>query len=765
MYIHNFSSSVSSVCFENTLHTGQGNKLVEKQLGLKILYTNTDYLPNKLEEIETFVHQNNIDIVALVETLDKRIPVIEQTNINFILPGFTTFQKNQGRGLCLFVKENLSVNRLEDLENLFDKSIFCKISNEHDHFILGIQYRSPSSIEADNKNLIEQTNFVANKCLSSNEKLILVGDYNFKKINWSEENCSVRNDDDDDEQFELHKMSKIKYDEKFLCCTQKNYLTQFVEQPTHHKPNTKPSLIDLILSNHPDFINNVLHNPPFGLSHHQVLTFNVNMSCPKNIANSTKKYLFHKGDFESIRNQLNQTDWDQVMGEHDDVDSCWENFVNVFVPLCNRSIPTKTFKQNKPKRNFNPPASLLQLFDLKRKAFKLSKKYPTTENEIFYIYMRDRVNTELRKANKIKELEVAKNGKTNPKALFQYVSSKTKPKENVPNLHTPEGKLTNTNEEKAQILNDFFGSVFTKEGNSDLPDCNIDVQIPLSKINISEDDIFKVLKGLNVNKSPGPDLIHPRILREFASELSYPIKRLFDKSLVHGKIPQSWKTAEVRPIHKKGARDIPDNYRPVSLTSVVCKILESFIRNALYDHLLSNNLLSPHQYGFCKGRSTVTQLLATINDWMVSLDSKTPVDAVYLDFSKAFDSVPHKRLLYKLHNYGIRGKLLEWIEDFLTDRTQYVSVNNKNSNLIKVTSGVPQGSVLGPALFIYLINDLPTQTDCKLKIFADDSKIYQNIVSPEDQAKLQVGIDALVEWSRRWLMNFNITVKSVRFFT
>ena len=152
--------------------------------------------------------------------------------------------------------------------------------------------------------------------------------------------------------------------------------------------------------------------------------------------------------------------------------------------------------------------------------------------------------------------------------------------------------------------------------------------------------------------------------------------------------------------------------------------------------MISNKLLSPQQYGFCEGRSTVTQLLATINDWMTCLDSKVPVDAVYLDFSKAFDSVPHRRLLHKLHEYGIRGMLLEWIKDFLSDRTQFVSINNERSSHIKVTSGVPQGSVLGPTLFIYYINDLPEKTDCKVKIFADDSKVYQELRSPEDQAKL-----------------------------
>ena len=147
----------------------------------------------------------------------------------------------------------------------------------------------------------------------------------------------------------------------------------------------------------------------------------------------------------------------------------------------------------------------------------------------------------------------------------------------------------------------------------------------------------------------------------------------------------------------------------------------------------SDTLLSEDQFGFCQGRSCSLQLLVTINDWLGCLDSKVPVDAAYLDFKKAFDSVPHKRLLTKLKGYGINGKVLGWVEDFLKNRMQYVSINGKSSEKSPVTSGVPQGSVLGPTLFIYFINDLPDEVKCNLKIFADDTKAYSVINSVQDQ--------------------------------
>ena len=211
----------------------------------------------------------------------------------------------------------------------------------------------------------------------------------------------------------------------------------------------------------------------------------------------------------------------------------------------------------------------------------------------------------------------------------------------------------------------------------------------------------------------------------------------------------------MRPIFKKGIKSKPGNYRPVSLTSVVCKLFEGFIRNALYEHFVANHLLSEHQFGFCKGRSCVTQLLVTINEWMDKLDNNKPVDAAYLDFRKAFDTVPHKRLISKLRGYGVEGRLLDWIQDFLSDRSQYVSVNGHCSESVPVTSGVPQGSVLGPTLFIYFINDLPLVTNLPMNIFADDTKAFNKAESREDQLKMQEAIDAMVQWTKIWLLEFN----------
>ena len=223
------------------------------------------------------------------------------------------------------------------------------------------------------------------------------------------------------------------------------------------------------------------------------------------------------------------------------------------------------------------------------------------------------------------------------------------------------------------------------------------------------------------------------------------------------KLPVEWKHANVSAIFKKGKRTAPQNYRPVSLTSVVCKVLESLIRDSIVNHMSENNLFSPKQFGFLAGRSTVLQLLKVLDIWTKILDQGGCIDVIYCDFMKAFDKVPHRRLLYKLEKYGITGNTLGWIESFLFDRTQLVTINNEKSGRAPVTSGIPQGSVLGPLLFVIYINDLPevVDKDSYVFLFADDTKVSREIKSMRDKEILQNDIKNLLSWSDKWLLRFH----------
>ena len=219
----------------------------------------------------------------------------------------------------------------------------------------------------------------------------------------------------------------------------------------------------------------------------------------------------------------------------------------------------------------------------------------------------------------------------------------------------------------------------------------------LVDLSITKEGVERILNTMDTSKSPGPDGLHPRSLAEMAEQLAEPFQALFSTSLEEGILPQGWKDGNVTPIFKKGKEHQPGNYRPVSLTSIPCRVMEKLMRNEIMEHLINNNLLSKFQHGFIKARSCTTQLLAVLDDWTDVIEQGENVDAIYLDYAKAFDTVPHKRLLAKLSEYGIGGKLLKWIAAFLEGRRQRVIVNGSKSSWSRVTSGIPPRQCPGTA--------------------------------------------------------------------
>ena len=246
-----------------------------------------------------------------------------------------------------------------------------------------------------------------------------------------------------------------------------------------------------------------------------------------------------------------------------------------------------------------------------------------------------------------------------------------------------------------------------------------------------------------------------RLLKEYASELAPALTLIFQASLDQSALPAAWKHAWVTLIFKKGERARPSNYRPISLTCIACKCLEHIIHSNIMDHLDNNAMLSDFQHGFRKKRSCNTQLIQTVHDLAKCLHDGEQIDAVLLDFSKAFDKVPHARLESKLNYYGIRENTLQWIKCFLSQRSQQVVLDGKTSASAPVTSWVPQGSVPGPLLFLCYINDLPSCVSSTPHLFADDCHLYRRINSPADAVILQQDLDRLQKWEADWLMQFN----------
>ena len=339
---------------------------------------------------------------------------------------------------------------------------------------------------------------------------------------------------------------------------------------------------------------------------------------------------------------------------------------------------------------------------------------------------------------------------SNPKKLWSFVKAKKCDSSGFSPLRK-DGVAHSDPQVKASILNDQFASAFTEEDTSTLPSLG---PSPFSEVPAFEIGIEGV-KGLKPHKASGPDNIPTRFLKEAANELAPALGLIFSASLIQGYVPDDWKTADVTPIFKKGDRSTPSNYRPISLTAVCCKVMEHILHSQVMQHLDHHNILSDSQHGFRKKRSCESQLILTIQDLASSLEDGEQIDAVLLDFSKAFDKVPHQRLLLKLQHYGIRGHLLSWIESFLTGRSQKVLVEGKSSSSVPVASGVPQGTVLGPMLFLLYINDLPDNVSSTTRLFADDSLLYRRISTEEDRRILQEDLSRLEAWEKDWQMSFN----------
>ena len=539
----------------------------------------------------------------------------------------------------------------------------------------------------------------------------------------------------------------------FLDALRDAYLIQHIDMPTRYRHGQKPHILDLLLTSEDNMIDNVEYQAGLGLSDHIVITCNLQVRS-LNRKKVEPRFRYHKGDYQMMNQNILAMDWESELNPLT-ADKSWTLFTSVLNDQMKSHIPTSVPSKDK-RRKIWMTREATAKHKRKQQAWK---QYQHTGERIDYIRATTEKNeftTLTRNLCRDFERKLAGNLKNNPKDFWRYCKSKLKNKTGLGDIRTEEGNLTSDDLEKADILNRYFTSVFTREDTVHIPPMSKRLESgSLTEIVITPDLVEKKLSKLKVCKSAGPDGFHPRILNELSSSIKEPLWMIFQKSLLEGRLPEVWKNAHITPIHKKGSKTTPGNYRPVSLTSVIGKVMESTIRDQLVRHMMENNLFCDAQHGFVPGRSCMTQLLITLELWSELLDGGDPVDVIYLDFRKAFDTVPHRRLLKKLEAYGIKGGLLTWIENFLSGRKQRVVVNGKLSSWADILSGIPQGSVLGPILFVIFINDLPDEVLCTAKIFADDAKLFRGIRSPEDRMLLQDDLNRLVEWSQRWQMGFN----------
>ena len=564
--------------------------------------------------------------------------------------------------------------------------------------------------------------------------IVLCGDFNLPHINWSTVTpdlsspaanllCSIVND---------------------------NFLTQVVNFPTR-----QDNVLDLVLVNHTSIISCVHPVDSLPATDHEAIYFELNAVPQTRQKHVRYLYNYHKADIDLLCNTLHHVPWNCISSS--DVEDAWTLWKDMFFGAVDVAVPKVRWKRPKMKHWFS--YDTIHLIRLKRRLYNRMIKSPTSDViRSRYKHMSNLVRSRTRKDTEDYISTLSRSYFVSPKPFWRWLNSfKGRHTPIPPLLHRDNHIIDDTS--KAEAFNAYFGSVFTVDDGSDIPKLRKDLSFQPSIIRFIKFDVEEVyneLQNLNCNKACGPDLLPARLLKMTAEFIAPSLAQIFQLSLSSGKLPLDWTSANIVPIHKKGDKQLTANYRPISLTSIVVKIMERIIHRQLVCALEEHNLLSDCQFGFRHKRSTVSLLLQAVHDWAGSLDRRNSTHCLFLDLAKAFDSVSHPCLLLKLEALGITDNILSWLKEFLTVRRQRVVVNGQFSSWLPVTSGVPQGSVLGPLLFILFINDISlVVSNSTVKLFADDVTIYKEIICPADVDLLQCDLSKVVAWAKTWMLRLN----------
>jgi hypothetical protein len=592
---------------------------------LYIWYTNADSLLNKRGELESrlSVTDNKPHVIAITEIKPKKLSTKLMPS-EFNLEGYALFisndlDNNLERGIIIYVRSNLvGLTSAITIPVDFCEGLFVSIKLLNSiRLIIGTVYRSPSSSISNDAKLNEAISYICNKF---SDPILLVGDFNYGSIDWN--NAYITDD-------LTHKQEFL-----FLQTIRDCFLKQHVTKPTRQRGSDNPHTLDLVITNGP-FISHIDYESPLGHSDHSTLI--LNCSLETEIPRNEVKFIFNKGNYEELRRHVRRN-WNTELNGIDDVDDMWNTFKSIIKEGMVKHIPKRypnvhSFKSGS--RRIQPFSdNIKNLVKKKHRTWNRVIETRTATAEIRYKKIRNKVRAETRKLVAAEQADIARSCKSNPKSFWKFVRSRTNYRSGIGDLQFTDSNgiktLVNTDKDKADALVNFFSEVFTKEDNEVIEDIKPHISInPMEEFIFNELEIMFKLKMLKVDKSPGLDGLHPRVLREIREEISFALQIIFEKSLALGELPVDWKNGVVTAIYKKGVKSDMGNYRPVSLTSIVCKVMESLIRDHIMSHCIKYKLFSNKQYGFLKGRSTAIQLLHMLDKWTEFLETQIWISQSY----------------------------------------------------------------------------------------------------------------------------------------
>lgn len=705
--------------------------MVDEAKELKLFYQNVRGLRTKTNEFYHNLLLLKYDIILITETwLCSGILDAELCDGTYSM--FRKDRGSLGGGVMVLCNSHVQARKRpewdrHDLECVWVTIPARALGSSGDLHIAVIYIPPNSMIPTRVQSFIDVLSIICKN--HPNDHFFIAGDFNLPGIDWKSDQPVILKKGSIDVQ---NSASYLITQTSFFGLTQRNKLV-----------NSRNNTLDLVFTDFPlnitksssSLVKEDLYHPALSITANDIL---VAPFKPR----SQIKFQFKRADYDSINDSLNNQDWSFVDNTND-IENIIEKFYSILNGLIIKHVPqiSTTGTNNYPVWYSR---ALIKLIKEKGKAHRIWKLYNNPNDYVDFSELRDRqkkLQTECYKRYITYSQEKIK---SHPKFFWSYIKSKRHNNSSYPQQMRYGNKVLNRQEDICEAFNEFFNTNFSepaKQYSVSAVENNLQMNT-IHKIQINRDYILKLIRNIDTSKGAGNDKIPPIFFHKCALSLASPIALVFNKCLRDGYFPKIWKQAHIVPVHKKDQKTVIENYRPISILNVLSKMLERVVHTHIYPVIAP--LIPIEQHGFMKGRSTATNLSVFIDNVASGMDGGKQVDVVYTDFEKAFDRVDHIILLRKLYELGIRGSLLRWMESYLRNRSQAVVVGGFCSDFINVSSGVPQGSILGPLLYASYLYDIGSCFQhARFLMYADDTKIYMNVNNQKDCLNLQADLNKM----------------------